>query len=198
MKFYRAMRFLFYWPVRLLFRIRVIHPERVPAGGGYIVACNHITLADPAALAMVIKKPVHYMAKAELFEVPVLKQLVTLLGAIPVNRQKPELSTIKRCIQVLKQGGVLGMFPQGTRVREKDAAGARSGVAMIAAKAKAGILPVFITAKNNRLRPLRRTTVVVGEFIPFDGMDFSNGSQSYADISGMVIETILRLSGEAR
>lgn len=198
MKFYRAMRFLFYWPVRLLFRIRVIHPERVPAGGGYIVACNHITLADPVALAMVIKKPVHYMAKAELFEVPVLKQLVTLLGAIPVNRQKPELSTIKRCIQVLKQGGVLGMFPQGTRVREEDAAGARSGVAMIAAKAKAGILPVFITAKNNRLRPLRRTTVVVGEFIPFDGMDFSNGSQSYADISGMVIETILRLSGEAR
>lgn len=198
MRLYRILRFLFYWPLRLLFRIRVVHPERLPDRGGYIVACNHITLADPVVLAAVIKKPIHYMAKAELFKVPVLKQVISVLGAIPVNRQKPELSTIKRCIQVLKEGGVLGMFPQGTRIREEDAAVARSGIAMIASKARADILPLFITAKNNRIRPFRRTTVVVGELIPFDSLDFSNGSQSYADISGMVIETILRLSEEAQ
>lgn len=198
MRLYRFLRFLFYWPVRLLFRIRILHRERIPDHGGYILASNHITLADPVPLAVLVKEPIRFMAKAELFGIPLLKQLFSVLGVIPVNRQRPELSTIKRCIRVLKDGGVLGLFPQGTRIREEDAMSARAGVAMIAAKAKAGILPVCLVAKNHKIRPFRRTTIVVGRLIPFEDMDFSGGSASYGEISGRVIETIHRLGREVQ
>jgi 1-acyl-sn-glycerol-3-phosphate acyltransferase len=116
------------------------------------------------------------MAKSELFKENKIKNIVKWFGAYPVNRNKADISSIKTTINILEQGEVVGMYPQGSRARgvhPRDIT-PKHGVAMIAVKAKTGILPVTIISKKYSVRLFSRTIIVLGRYMPYEELIQNN------------------------
>lgn len=197
--FYTVIRALLGFPARLLFRVRRIGRKNEPKAedGPYLVCANHQTVLDVVFIAASLKRQQpHFMAKAELFKVPVLGWLVRKLGAFPVSRGKGDVGAVKHSISLLKNGRSVGMFPQGTRCPEKDPreCKVKFGAGLIAAHTGATVLPVFIKMKHQKWRFLRRVTVIVGEPIPFEKFNYQEGvSGEYARITEMIYDEICRL-----
>lgn len=200
--FYTVIRALLGFPARLLFRVRRIGKKNEPKreDGPYLVCANHQTVLDVVFLAASLKRQQpHFMAKAELFKVPVLGWLVRKLGAFPVSRGKGDVGAVKHSIALLKNGRSVGMFPQGTRCPEQDPRECKIkfGAGLIAAHTGVTVLPAFIKMKNQKWRFLRRVTVVFGEPIPFEKFEYQEGvAGEYARITGMIYDEICRLGEE--
>ncbi len=140
---------LFKWSVvspmlHLYFRGRIHGAEQVPMQGKLIVVANHASDFDPPLLSAAVRRPVSYMAKEELFEVPVLHQAIRLYGAYPVKRGSPDRSAIREALKQLEQGWAVGIFLQGTRTADGRIPNPKIGAALIAAKAQAPLLPVSL------------------------------------------------------
>ena len=144
--FYNIVVVILKFLVFILFDLKVHNAENLDnTEGGYIVCGNHISMIDPVILAISTKRKIHYMGKKELFENKVLGFIFRNLGAFPVDRQGISLSAIKSSIAVLNKGGVLGIYPEGTRILTGyDENNAKAGIAMIAKKANTKIIPVYI------------------------------------------------------
>ncbi|MBR7112042.1 MAG: 1-acyl-sn-glycerol-3-phosphate acyltransferase [Clostridia bacterium] len=197
--FYVIIRTLLVIPAKLLFRVRVVGRKNEPKKGEgvYLVCGNHQTVLDPVFLCIALRRQQpHFMAKAELFRVPVLGRLVRWLGAYPVSRGKGDVGAIKHAIHLLENGRSIGLFPQGTRCAGKDPRDtkAKNGAAMIASHAGAQILPVHIKMKNYQWKFFRRVTVVIGEPIPFEHFHYDKeAAGEYARISNEIFAEICRL-----
>ena len=200
--FYTVIRALLGFPARLLFRVRRIGRKNEPKreDGPYLVCANHQTVLDVVFIAASLKRQQpHFMAKAELFKVPVLGWLVRKLGAFPVSRGKGDVGAVKHSISLLNSGRSVGMFPQGTRCPERNPRDCKVkfGAGLIAAHTNATVLPVFIKMKNQKWRFLRRVTLIVGEPIPFEKFEYQDGvSGEYARITEMIYDEICRLGEE--
>ena len=156
--------------IKKIFKIKIINPENEPDLSSYITCANHSSNWDPIIIGACMHKPLRYMAKAELFKVPLLKNLVKWFGAYPVDRKRADVSSIRTTINILEQGEVVGMYPQGSRARgvhPKDIT-PKHGVAMIAVKAKTGVLPVTIISKKDKIRLFSRTILVFGKYMPYE------------------------------
>lgn len=101
--------------LHLYFRGRIYGADRVPLAGPLVVVSNHGSDFDPVLLSNCMGRPVSYMAKEELFEVPILKQAISLYGAYPVKRGSADRSAIRAALQQLENGWAAGVFLQGTR-----------------------------------------------------------------------------------
>ena len=136
--------------IRWLWRIKYLHPERVPGEGPVILAANHRSYLDPPAVALGTprRRPVHYMAKAEMFAQWPGKWVLPAMMSFPVHREAADRTAIKAAISVLSDNGVLGMFPEGTRVQEGARASAQLGVAFIAMRTRTKIVPVGIVGTD--------------------------------------------------
>src|SRR5579864_2900572 len=110
--------------------MRVYGAENVPKDGPLIVACNHVSYLDPPVLGTASPRRIEYMAKRQLFEIPVLGSLISAVGAYPVDREGSATAAVKRSVEVLRRGGAIGIFPEGTRNLEGTAE-ARTGVALL-------------------------------------------------------------------
>ena len=200
-KFYRFMYAIFAAPIRGIFRIRVINPEKIPAEHGCILCANHTSMLDVLILSVCNDRQIRYMAKAELFKIPLLRGLITFLGAYPVNRGGADVRSIRQTISLIEDGYAIGIFPQGTRHPGVDPAGTpvKSGVGMIAYHAKAPIVPAYIRTKGNRVRMFRKTELVIGDPIPYDTLGFTKGgSKEYKAATEKVFSEICALGGYTR
>lgn len=122
--------------------------ERVPASGGLIVASNHISFWDPPLIGAAMPREIHYLAKEELFSTPLLGPLIRSLNAIPIRRGAADLSGLARAIDALKRGGVLLLFPEGSRMRDGELHPARPGLGLLAVSAGVPIVPCFISGSH--------------------------------------------------
>ncbi len=189
---YKALGPFFRW----LFRLEVIGSENEPAEGGFLACPNHISNWDVIILAIALHRPVHFFAKAELFKVPLLKQLVSSLGAFPASRGTADLGAIKKTISLLKDGKIVGFFPQGTRHPGKDprTTEVKHGVAMITHRSGAPILPVYIGTKDNRILPFRKVKVTIGNLIASEELSMEKGGkEEYERASKYVFSKITDL-----
>ena len=164
-------------PVSFLLRIHGHNVENEPdeSEGPYVVIANHIANIDPISICAVIdKQQPHFMAKKELFKVPLLNKLVAALGAYPVDRKKADVGAIKKTIKMLEEGKCIGMFPQGHRMKGVDPreTEVKSGVGMIVTRAKVTVLPCFIKTKKRRFTPFCRIDVYVGKPIKFEELNY--------------------------
>lgn len=169
-----ALYHLFKWSVvapmlRFYFRGQVYGVENVPQRGPLIVVANHASDFDPPLLSCCVRRPVSYMAKEELFRVPVLKQAIALYGAYPVKRGSADRSAIRAAMRQLEQGWAVGIFLSGTRTPDGRIPEAKLGAAMIASKVQAPLLPVSlwgteaILPKGSRFPRLVPVTVRIGQ-----------------------------------
>lgn len=170
---YRAAWYLARFLLHLLFGYRVERAEKVPEKGPVILAANHLSILDPIAIGAGIKRPVSFLARADVFRLPLLSWLLPRLYAIPVERGTGDLSAIKGAIRALEKGMAFGIFPEGTRSRSGRLQPFKTGVAAIAYRTGSPVVPVAVIGTEKawpvgrklfRLRqPIR---VVYGDPIP--------------------------------
>ncbi|MNW25699.1 1-acyl-sn-glycerol-3-phosphate acyltransferase [compost metagenome] len=154
---------------RVLFRIEAVGAENVPAQGGVLLCSNHISNLDPPTVGILLKRKVHFMAKAELFQVPVLGPLIDKLGAFPVKRGGVSKESIKLAIQILRDGNVVGIFPEGSR---NSSGIVKKGAASFALRSGAAAVPVAIVGEYKLFRKLK---VIYGQ--PVDLESFKNSTE---------------------
>ena len=169
----------------LIFPHRVYGRKNVPAEGGFVLCINHISALDPIYVAgcLPYARQVRYMAKKELWNIRLLKPLMTELRAIPVDRGNADLSAVRAAMQVVKNGEPLGIFPQGTRSRDNSPTPFLSGASMIAMRAGVPVIPCYV---DGPYRIFRRCDVSFGA--PIDLSDF--GRRCDAETLAKVTERI--------
>jgi 1-acyl-sn-glycerol-3-phosphate acyltransferase len=153
----RFLRSLFYqanllWVRTLLFLVTtrdVKGKENVPRRGPLILASNHLNNADSPILTGTFPREIAWLTKAEWFRTPVIGRMFRMAGMIPVRRFEADLGALRKAQEVLKQGRVLGMFPEGTRSRVGYLQPAEPGTALIALRTGAPIQPVAIWGTEN-------------------------------------------------
>lgn len=149
--FYDLSKFCVATMSRALWRATATGTEYVPASGPLIVACNHVSYLDPPVMGCLCPRRISYMAKKELFTIPILGSTIRALGAYAVDRHGSATAAIKRSLEVLQAGGAIGIFPEGTRNRTGTVS-PQTGVALLAALAGAPVVPVAITGSDGALR----------------------------------------------
>ena len=196
---YKFFKFVLTYPLRFLCNMRVRGTENEPTTeqGAYLVIANHRTWADPIYLACVLKhgQP-HFMAKKELFKIPLLNLLIRALGAYPVNRGGADVGAVKHTIEMLKAGVCVGMFPQGHRYNKVDPrkTPVKTGAAMIALKAGVPVLPVFVKVKNNRHRIFCKKEVIIGKPITIEEMNYNpEAPGEYQRVADYLFERVCEL-----
>jgi 1-acyl-sn-glycerol-3-phosphate acyltransferase len=158
---YDVAKYSFWALFGTIWRMRAHGTENVPRTGPVIVACNHISYLDPPVLGTTSPRRLSYMAKEELFRIPVLGKLISAVGAYPVDRKGSATAAIKRSVEVLRRGGAIGIFPEGTRnlTGENEA---RGGVALLASLGKAPVVPACVVGTNGA-KQFQKFDVVFGK-----------------------------------
>ena len=131
------------WIARAFFALEIEGVEHVPEVGAVILAPNHVSYVDPVLIGISVKRPVHFMAKKELFRNRAMARFFRGLHAFPITRERVDPSSVKHTLSLLAAGHVVLMFPEGTRGDGRRLGPAKSGIAVVAARSGATVVPVF-------------------------------------------------------
>lgn len=152
---------------KLFYNFHIEGTENIPQDKPLVMASNHRSYADPVILTMPMKLPVTYMAKEELFQKNKLfAWFITMLGAFPVKRGAGDMKVIDDAVNILNSGKHLVIFPEGTRSKDGKVGKGKSGVALIAAKSGADVLPCGIIFEGEKLHFRSKLTLRFGKVIP--------------------------------
>lgn len=181
--------------MKLMFGLKVAGSKNVPKRGAFILAANHSSYLDPPAVGVACPRKVHFMARHDLFQVPVLGQWMVSVGAFAVKRGSADISAMKEAIRCLKKGDGLVLFPQGRRSGiEKLQEDIQAGIGFIAQKSCAPVIPVLVKGtekalpKNSKFIRRAQVTVRFGEAIQI-GKD-----TSYQEAAALIASGIKKLS----
>lgn len=162
---YSVVVFLVRIAFAVWYNIKVEGRENIPKKGAFIFASNHRSYADPVLVVICGRGKFSFMAKSELFENKMFGWLIRMLGAFPVERGKGDTAAIERAITRVKEGTHLLIFPEGTRSKDGKVGKGKTGVALIAAKAGADVIPVGINFEG-KLHFRSKIVVRYGKPIP--------------------------------
>jgi 1-acyl-sn-glycerol-3-phosphate acyltransferase len=199
----------FYWTCTYLLRFlltvfiswKVTGRENVPKEGAFIVVSNHRSNVDPPVLgAGIARRRIRFMAKVELFKMP-LGIIIKLWDAFPVRRFDADLGAMLTAERILKHGGAIGMFPEGTRSRSGLLGQFHAGTAVIALHTGATVLPCAMTGTENLTSPIKilkrtRVTVAIGEPIVLEAVRRPTEEQ-VRELTGRIQDAIVALLPES-
>lgn len=143
----------------VFYRISIKGHENIPEDKGALICPNHYHWLDPLFVAISFKRPVRFMAKYELFQKPILGFILRKIHAYPVKRGEADLGAIKNTLRILKDKQLVGIFPEGTRIKSGELGKANAGVAVFSIKTGSPAVPVLIS----------------GNYIPFTKMKITIG-----------------------
>lgn len=194
-KFYTTVITVLTPIVRLLWRTKITGLENLPAEGGCVVCANHCHWLDAPYLAVNLRKRrITFLSKAEAISNRFTKWLLSdMIGAIPVNRGQADLAAVRACMKAVTDGGCLGIFPQGHRSRDNSPTPMLNGVSMIAVRANAPIVPVYIDGPY-RLR--KRVDVRIGKPVEIADLGRKFDSETLSEVTRR-IETAIWSMREA-
>jgi 1-acyl-sn-glycerol-3-phosphate acyltransferase len=155
---------------------------------------------DAVILACVTKRPMTFVAKKELFDVPVLRAFLKALGVEPIDRGKSDLLALKTILSILKDGNSIFMFPQGTRHPGKNPEGTevKCGISMMVKHTKATVLPIGIYTKDYKIKPFRKVYVNIGKAMSCESLQIADSSrEEYERVAGDIFGCICSLCKES-
>ena len=186
MDFYHFAKSVVYGVLKPLYRLDVRGTEHFPKAGGVLVCANHIADLDPPVVGITAPRPINFMAKAELFEAPILKNLLPNLHVFPVKRGLSDRNAIRTALSLLKDGQVVGMFPEGTRSKDGTLGKGMSGAGFFALKGgDAVVVPCAIIGPY---RPFRKLKVRYGE--PLDITPFRERKAGAEEVTEAIMKEI--------
>lgn len=204
---------MFYWigaslsaaVCRLFGRWQVIGRENVPAKGGALLCANHVSYIDPPAVGARVGRAVHFMAKEPLFRIPVLGLLIKLVGAFPVRQHTADRAALRKALELLESGEVVGMFPEGTRNFDPaNLLPPEPGVGLIALRSQAPVIPVALINTEKLLPPhsvlprFARVKVVYGQRVALDDLYGQTGRQAVEEAGHRIMAAIGELLAQHR
>lgn len=200
--FYMKAHAVLAGPIRFFQRIKPIGLENIPNDGkGYVLCSNHIAAKDVIMIGAVCSRQIHFIAKKELFKIPLLSSLIKALGAIKLDRGGGDVAAIKTAVNYAASGNIVAIFPQGHRYPAVNPATTtpKSGAGMIAYRSGCDVIPVCIKVKNNKYAFLRKIEIIFGRPIKNSELGFENGgTDEYRQASERIFSEILALGGYAK
>ncbi|HBJ86626.1 MAG: lysophospholipid acyltransferase family protein [Prosthecobacter sp.] len=182
---------------RGLYDFRVIGAEKLQFSGPALIASNHDSFLDPPFVGQAFDEAIHYFARKSLFDHPLVGKVLRSWQAIPIDRDKPDASSLKATIRLLRAGKKVLIFPEGTRSPDGKLQRAEAGVGLFIAKGGAPVLPVRIFGTHEAyprgaktLRPAR-ITLVIGDLWQPDLASYSQtGKDLYQALADEVMQRI--------
>ncbi|KQL20289.1 lysophospholipid acyltransferase family protein [Cytobacillus solani] len=193
MTFYSFAKSVVYGVLKPIYRFEVIGREHFPKEGGVLLCSNHIHNFDPPVVGINAPRPVHFMAKEELFSVPILGKLVPHLNAFPVKRGMSDREALRKGLSILKDGHVLGLFPEGTRSQTGELKKGLAGAGFFALRTDAAIVPCAIIGPYKAFKKLK---VVYGK--PIDMENLRERKASAEETTEIIMGEIRKLIDEHR
>jgi len=196
---YSILKPLAFLMMRALFRLTARGRERVPRTGAVLLVSNHSSVLDPAIVGGVAPRPICFMAKAELFEIPLFGGLIRRLNARPVRREGADASALRAALRALQDGNALLVFPEGTRGPEGELRPGKAGAGMLAVLSGAPVVPVYISGsgrawpRGRRLPRPARVTVWFGEPLSFPERQGRSRKEAYEAASQAMMTAIGQL-----
>ena len=190
MLFYKGVTKVFEIVVKMFFKVEIRGIENIPKEGPFIVACNHKSNWDAIILAGLLRdRKMNSVAKKELFKNPILGYFLSKLSVIPIDRDKPEISTIKKILKLLKDKEVVAIFPEGTRHKDLNTfAEVKSGIGMFVIKGKSSVLSISLVTNY---KMFSKVVVIIDKPMSFD--EYFNKkatSQDYEKVSNEIMDKI--------
>ncbi|MET0851581.1 MAG: lysophospholipid acyltransferase family protein [Candidatus Rokuibacteriota bacterium] len=189
--------------MRLYFRMEARGAEHVPSSGAVLLVSNHSSVLDPPIIGGACPRALCFMAKAELFRIPLLGALIHNLNARPVRREGSDSRALKDALRVLQGGDALLVFPEGTRGPEGELREAKAGAGMLAVASGAAVVPVYIRGTGGALprgrmlpRP-RKVEVRFGPPLTFHAGPAEGRRDRYREAAGEMMQAIARLRDAA-
>lgn len=171
-----------------MYRIEVHGREHFPKDGGVLLCANHIDNLDPPVVGITAPRPVSFMAKEELFNVPILGKMISNLHAFPVKRGMSDREALRKGLNFLKEGKVLGLFPEGTRSKTGEVVKGLAGAGFFALRADAHVVPCAIVGPY---KPFRKLKVIYGP--PIDMSELRERKASADEVTEIIMNHIRQL-----
>lgn len=188
MNMYQFAKNLVWTTLKPIYRFDIKGLEHFPKTGGVLVCSNHIDALDPPVVGITAPRPVHFMAKEELFNMPILKPLLPKLNAFPVKRGLSDREALRKALSLLKNGDVMGLFPEGTRSKDGKLGKGFSGAGFFALKGEADVVPCAIIGPYKPFKPLK---VVYGK--PIVMQPYRDRKASADDVTLIIMDEIQKL-----
>ena len=188
---------MIYWQVWLIskiifstvYRREITGLENLPTNGSYILAANHQSHSDPPIIGSCIKKTIYYIAKKELFEIPVFGWIIKRMHAFPVDRAIADIGALKNALKILHSGSPLLVFPEGTRYKPGKIRKLKKGAAMLSVATNSPVVPVAVI-NSDKLSNFKKIKVKFGVPMRFDA------SEDYDSITNKIMSEIEKLKNE--
>lgn len=171
-----------------IYRFQVIGVENIPTGCPVIICSNHIDNFDPPVVGITSTRPIHFMAKEELFKVPILKNILPKVNVFPVKRGMSDREALRKGLSILKENKVLGLFPEGTRSKNGKLGKGLSGAGFFALRTNAIVIPCAIVGPY---KPFRKLKVVYGS--PVNMEAFRQKKASPEEVTTAIMNSIQEL-----
>lgn len=194
-------KLLFHYFMRIFCRLHFIDRDKMPKSGSFILASNHVSYYDPLAVGTGYKGTIYYLAKRELFESFATGLAMRILKCIPVNRDGTDIGAIKKAINYLKEGAVVGIFPEGTRSPNGELQKGEHGAARLSLMSGAPIVPAAVIGTwKAKLRSwpfpkYKRAIVKYGDPIYPDSIEGSK-KEKIVKITELLMDRIKQLKEE--
>ena len=185
-------------PIRFFNRIKVTGAENIPADSGYMIAANHIAAKDVLLIGASCSRQIRFIAKKELFKIPILSSIMRSFGAVKLDRKGGDVAAIRTSIDLIKSGHLVAIFPQGHRNPGVEPANTviHHGAGLIAHKAECDVIPVCIKTSGHKYRIFKRIEIIFGKPIPYSALGFSHGGkEEYKKATEIIFNSILSLGG---
>lgn len=179
----------------IVFRIQVTG-ETVPEKGAYIICANHINYCDAVAVVIMNKRRVYFIAKEDLFHHRFLNWIAHVFDVIPVKRGKQDIESMKRSLAVLKNGEILGLFPEGTRKGIQKNGKIKNGAAFMAVRTGVPVIPLGI---QGTFKPFHKTTLNYGKPLDFSKYQSKTPDKEVLEeVSNTIMNHIIMLTNEKK
>ena len=184
--------------IRFFTGIRTHGKENIPGEGGYLLCANHIAVRDVILIGVTCPRQIKFVAKKELFSIPILKTVITAMGAVKLDRTGNDVAAMRKSIELAESGDIVSIFPQGHRHPGVNPVETpiKNGAGMIAYRAGCDVIPVFIKTKGNKYGIFKRVDIYYGKPIKNSELGFKNGgSDEYKAATELIFARLLELGG---